>query len=90
MASVISDPNGLKRIQFMAGDGSRRTIRLGKATVRQAEAIKIKIEQLALTATGITGVMDEATAAWLTGLDVKMYDKLAAAGLVGRRESTQL
>ena len=90
MASVISDPNGLKRIQFMAGDGSRRTIRLGKATVRQAEAIKIKIEQLALTATGITGVMDEATAAWLTGLDVKMYNKLAVAGLVGRRESTQL
>ena len=90
MASVISDPNGRKRIQFMAGDGSRRTIRLGKATVRQADGIKVKIEQLVLTATGITSVVDEATAAWLNGLDATMYDKLAAAGLVGRRENTQL
>ncbi|MHC4563837.1 MAG: hypothetical protein ACYS8X_13845 [Planctomycetota bacterium] len=61
MASVISDPSGRKRIQFVAGDGTRKTIRLGKATVRQAEAIKVKVEQLALTATGVTGVIDDET-----------------------------
>jgi integrase len=90
MASVISDPNGRKRLQFVAGDGNRKTIRLGKATLRQAEAIKVKIEQLALTATGVTGVVDDATATWLTGLDEIIYDKLAAVGLVGRRESLKL
>lgn len=90
MASVISDPNGRKRIQFVAGDGSRRTIRLGKATMRQAEGVKVKIEQLVLAATGVTGVVDDETANWLTGLDDSMYDKLAGVGLVGRRESVKL
>jgi integrase len=88
MASVISDPNGRKRIQFTAGDGSRRTIRLGKATVKQAEAIKVKIDQLVLTATGVTGVVDEATISWLGGLDDCMYNKLATVGLIGPRENS--
>jgi len=90
MASVISDPNGRKRIQFVADGGSRRTIRLGKATMRQAEAVKVKIEQLALAATGVTGVVDDEIANWLTGLDDSMYDKLAGVGLVRRRESVKL
>ena len=90
MASVIRDPNGRKRIQFVAGDGSRKTIRLGKATMRQAEAIKPKIEQLVLACTGITGVVDDETAKWLTGLDEGIYDKLAAVGLVAPRTSTTL
>ncbi len=90
MASVISDPNGRKRIQFMAGNGARRTIRLGKATMRQAESIKVRVEQLALAATGATGVVDEETIKWLAGLDDVMYEKLAAVGLVGRRDSLKL
>lgn len=90
MASVISDSNGRKRIQFMAGDGNRRTIRLGKATMRQAEAVKVKIEQLVLAATGVTGVVDDETANWLAGLDDSIYDKLASVGLVGRRDSVKL
>jgi integrase len=90
MASVISDPNGRKRIQFVAGDGSRRTIRLGKATSRQAEAVKVKVEQLVLAATGVTGVVDDETANWLTGLDDSIYNKLAGVGLVSPRESARL
>jgi integrase len=90
MASVISDSNGRKRIQFVASDGSRRTIRLGKATIRQAETIKGKIEQLALTATGVTSIVDDETAKWLTGLDSNMYDKLAGVGLVSQRETVEL
>jgi len=90
MASVINDPNGRKRIQFVAGDGTRRTIRLGKASVRQAESVKVKVEQLALAATGATGVVDDEVIKWLGGLDDVMYGKLAAVGLVGRRESTRL
>ncbi len=65
-------------------------IRLGKATMRQAEAVKVKVEQLVLAATGVTGVIDDETANWLTGLDDSMYDKLAGIGLVGRRESMKL
>ena len=90
MASVISDKNGRKRIGFTAGDGSRRTLRLGKATKRQADAIKVRIEQLVLASTGVTNVVDDETAKWLTGLDEVMYDKLAAVGLVAPRTSAEL
>ncbi len=90
MASIISDPNGRRRIQFAAGDGSRKTLRLGKATMRQAEAVKVKVEQLALAASGVTGVVDPETAQWLAGLDDVMYDRLAAVGLVAERASAKL
>jgi len=90
MASVISDPNGRKRIQFIAGDRSRKTIRLGKATIRQAEGFKVRIEQLVLAATGASGVVDEDTVRWLAGLDETMYGRLAAARLVAERSSAQL
>ena len=90
MASIISDPNGRKRIQFVAGDGTRKTLRLGKATMRQAEAVKVKVEQLALAASGVTGVVDPDTAQWLAGLDDVMYDRLAAVGLVAERPCAKL
>jgi integrase len=90
MASVIRDKNGRKRIGFTAGDGTRKTLRLGKATLRQAEAIKVRVEQLVMASTGITGVVDDETVKWLTGLDEVMYDKLAAVGLVAERYSATL
>ena len=90
MASVISDKNGRKRIQFVAAGGSRKAVRLGRATMRQAEGVKVKIEQLVLAATGVTGVIDDETANWLSGLDDSMYDRLAAVGLVAERSSAKL
>ncbi|MFC1635169.1 tyrosine-type recombinase/integrase [Planctomycetota bacterium] len=90
MASIVNDPRGRKRIQFTVGNGSRKTIRLGKATKRQAESVKFKIEQLVLAATGITNVVDDATADWLAGLDGIMYDKLAIVGLVAPRITVKL
>lgn len=90
MASVISDPNGRKRIQFKARDGSRRTIRLGKASMRQAESIKVRVEQLILASTGATGVVDEDTIRWLAGLDDEVYGKLTGVGLVEQRQSVRL
>jgi len=37
MATIGNDPNGRKRILFVAGDGSRKTIRLGKIDRKNAE-----------------------------------------------------
>jgi len=68
MASIIRDKNGRKRIGFTASDGSRKSLRLGKATLRQAEQVKLRIEQLVLAATGITGVIEDETAKWLSCL----------------------
>ena len=49
MASISKgpkDPNGRKRILFVAPDGRRKTIRLGKAPIRTAEAVKVEVEHL--------------------------------------------
>jgi integrase len=58
--------------------------------MRQADGVKVKIEQLALSATGVTGVVDDETVKWLAGLDESFYNKLADVGLVKQRESVKL
>ncbi|MCC7351124.1 MAG: hypothetical protein IT446_11190 [Phycisphaerales bacterium] len=47
MASAIEDPNGRKRIQFVAADSTRKTVRLGKASMRDAEQVCRHVEALA-------------------------------------------
>ena len=46
MASISRQPNGRRAIQFMSAAGKRETIRLGKVSQRQAEAVKVHLEQL--------------------------------------------
>lgn len=86
MASIARDPKGKKRILFMAGDGSRKTIRLGKTSQKQAEAFKIKLE--ALVAASFSRSMDNETARWIADLPDDIHDKLARAGLVEPRAVT--
>lgn len=88
MASAISDPNGRKRIQFIAKDGACKTIRLGKASMKQAQAVKVKVEQL-VTASFV-GSMDDEAARWVAELGDTMQAKLAAVGLVAQRQCMQL
>ena len=83
MAS-IGDENGRKRILFMAPDGKRKTIRLGKVAKRQAEAVKIHVEQLA-HAFSTNTAPPLATSQWLASLDSKLYAKLVAVGLAADR-----
>jgi integrase len=40
MASIGNDPNGHRRILFVAADGSRKAIRLGKCSERDADAFR--------------------------------------------------
>jgi hypothetical protein len=63
MASIGNDPNAFKRILFVAPDGKRKTIRLGKATAKQATAFQVKVE--ALIAQTITGVPDDEVSRWV-------------------------
>ncbi len=86
MASIGKDPGGRKRILFVAPNGKRRTIRLGKLSVRAAEGVKFRIEHL--LAAKIAGHAIEAdTAAWVASLEPKLGGKLAVAGLVDSPES---
>ena len=89
MASISNDPNGRRRIQFFDASGQRRTIRLGKVPLRYAEAVKVKVEDLAYAAT--TGhAPAEETSRWLAKLDAELYDKLAKVGLAKQRGVTTL
>ena len=88
MASVVNDPNGRRRILFVAGDGTRKAIRLGKVSERQAVAFKVRLEQL--VGRRITGALDDETARWVAGLDDTTHGKLAAVGLVATRQASRL
>ena len=88
MVSIARDPNGRKRILFCAGDGTRKTIRLGKVSLTAA-VVKPKVEQL--VAARITGhAPDDETSRWVAGLDSVPADKLAAVGLIAERDSAKL
>src|SRR5262245_24415396 len=88
MASIANDPRGRKRILFITPDGNRKAIRLGKASIKQAEALKVKIEQH-VTAK-ITGVMDDETARWVATLDEVIHARLVTVGLVAKREKQSI
>ncbi len=85
MASISTDDGGKRRILFCAPDGKRKVIRLGKVPMKTAATIKARVENMLAAALGKHAV-DGDTAAWAGDLDAKMHDKLAAVGLVSRRE----
>src|SRR5687767_4116204 len=88
MASINKEPNGRRTIQFVAGDGKRRSIRLGKATQRDAELVKTRVEALAAAALAGNS-LDAQTAGWVGKLDSTMHKKLAAVGLVAPRAAKE-
>ena len=89
MASIAKEPNGRRRILFVAPDGKRKTIRLGKVPQRAAEMICTKVE--ALLAAAMSGCpWDGETARWVADLQDDLADKLASVGLIPRRASSTL
>ncbi len=85
MASVANDPGGRRRILFVAPDGSRKTIRLGKIDRKGAEAVGRHVE--ALLAAKISGQpIPRDTAVWLAAVGEPLLSRLAAAGLVAARK----
>ncbi len=89
MASISRDSKGRRTIQFVAADGKRKSIRLGKVSQRVAESVRVKVEQLnaALIA---ASPMDDETARWVAGLGDSLANKLAAVGLIRERGIARL
>jgi integrase len=81
MASIANDPNGRRRILFVAPDGSRKAIRLGKCDRKSAESIARHVESLLSAKIGGQPVPRD-TAVWLTGIGATLRDRLAVIGLV--------
>src|SRR3954452_18339437 len=88
MASLSTDKRGNRTIQFMAADRKRRSIRLGKMSLKTAREIRDKVQSLNGSLIARTS-MEPETAAWVGKLPAILYDKLANAGLVPKRLTTQ-
>ncbi len=84
MASISSDANGRRTIQFVATDGKRRSIRLGKVAIKIAEEIKRRIEYI-VAAMGSGTALDAETAKWVATIGGDLHDRLAAVGLAEAR-----
>ena len=89
MASLSSQANGTKIIQFKDTEGRRRTIRLGKCSKRDAERFKIRLEPL-IFAKSQGHSPDEETARWLLKLDQQLLERLAAVDLIAPPSETLL
>jgi integrase len=74
-----------RRILFVNPSGQRKAIRLGKVSLRAAEGVKYRVEQL-LECLLLKRPMDADLAAWVTDLDQRMAKKLSNVGLIPHRE----
>jgi len=81
MASICTEPNGRRRIVFHDAHGKRRTIRLGKTSLRGARQTALRIENLVAARTE-NRTLDSETSDWLKDIGASLRKKLAAIGLV--------
>ena len=86
MASIGCDSGGRRRVLFVASDGKRKTVRLGKVSQRTAESVKYRVEQL-LEVLIFSRPMGADLAAWVTDLEPQLADRLARVGLIPRVEA---
>ncbi len=86
MASIAKDKNGNRRILFVAPDGRRPTIRLGKVSQRAAEGVKYRVEQL-LECLLLNRPMEADLAQWVAQLEPWLARRLAAVGLIPNPEA---
>ena len=81
MASVSRDPSGRLRIQFFGLDGKRRTLRLGKCSVKDAHVVRSRVEQLVCAQIlGVTADVD--TLRWVASLGEMIKNRMARCGLI--------
>lgn len=80
MASVCKDPNGRKRVLFVAPDGKRKAIHLGKCSIKAATTISGRVDEL--LSAKILGAMDRDTAVWISGIDPELRRKLERVELL--------
>lgn len=84
MASLNKDPNGRPRIQFKVVGCQRQTLRLGRATLKQARTARVLVEQL--ISAKETGIMEPDAARWIADMTDEMYGRLVDVGLVPPRD----
>lgn len=89
MASVAKRPNGAKIVQFFDAAGNRKTLQVGRVSMKNATSVRVHVERI--VSARISGhALDDVTALWLSKLDKTMIDKLSKVGLIEARETATL
>ncbi len=81
MASVCNDPNGRRRIAFVAPDGAKVAIRLGVIPRKVADSVCLHVEHLLASIRSGQPVPGE-TSVWVKNLTPWLHGKLSKAGLI--------
>ncbi|NLE29402.1 MAG: tyrosine-type recombinase/integrase [Phycisphaerae bacterium] len=86
MASLSRDKQtGSTRILFVATDGKRKTVRFGKLTQKQADSVKLFMEDL--IGASVSGSSPKnTTAEWIAGLPDGIRKRIERVGLIEPRE----
>ena len=80
MATIGKDSGGKKRILFVAPDGKRKTLRIGKCSVRDAELFRARLESL--LSSKVQGLEPSRNdAEWLNEIGPVLRSKLVNVGL---------
>ena len=82
MASLVNCANGLRRIDFVAPDGKRRCVRLGRCNKRAAQTALAFIERV-VSDNDLGRPHDAETTAWIISLAPTLLARLQRVGLVG-------
>lgn len=89
MASITRETNGRKRIQWIDPDNSDRrcTLRMGEVSIKVAESVKVRIEEI--IAHKVTGTPHTAElAGWIRDLPDELHTKISRTGLLTPRSET--
>jgi integrase len=84
VASICNEKNGNKRIALVDHEGRHRSLRLGKCSMKVAETMRIRIEQL-LQDRRFGAPHAPATAEWLAKLPTDLHGRLVKLGLTESR-----
>ncbi len=87
MASISTDANGNRTVQFVGTDRKRRSVRCGPVPLKVAETLRHRIEHLNALAC-LRQPMDADTAKWAAEIGDELAAKLAAVGLIPPRAGT--
>ncbi len=90
MASISTAPNGVRTLQFVDTEHKRRSVRLGKVSLKIAQAIKLRAEHI-LSAKKLGEPVDSSVLKWLQhDVSDELAAKLAAVGLIEDRMQLML
>lgn len=84
MASVVRRPKGRYWISFVAHDGRKRTLRLGKCSRRDAEQIRSHVESI-ISANALGVAVGAQAAAWVDRTCGQFRQRLTRCGLADER-----